>query len=152
MLTTTGTSVIPAIPVIPAIRRFVHWVADPDVTSVPQVRARVRATLEAWAVPLDAADVLLLAVSELVGNVVRHAGAGRMRVGVAAGAGWLRLDVADQGAGLPRLPAPRAEVDPESESGRGLLIVQLMAAEMGGELSVVAHEFGKSVRVRIPAA
>ncbi|MFC9820283.1 ATP-binding protein [Streptomyces erythrochromogenes] len=149
MLTTTGTSVIPA---IPAIRRFVHWVADPDVTSVPQVRARVRATLEAWAVPLDAADVLLLAVSELVGNVVRHAGAGRMRVGVAAGAGWLRLDVADQAAGLPRLPAPRTEVDPESESGRGLLIVQLMAAEMGGELSVVAHEFGKSVRVRIPAA
>ncbi|MGW6616648.1 ATP-binding protein [Streptomyces erythrochromogenes] len=149
MLTTTGTSVIPA---IPAIRRFVHWVADPDVTSVPQVRARVRATLEAWSVPLDAADVLLLAVSELVGNVVRHAGAGRMRVGVASGAGWLRLDVADQGGGLPRLPAPRAEVDPESEGGRGLLIVQLMAAELGGELSVVAHEFGKSVRVRIPAA
>ncbi|MFF9978827.1 ATP-binding protein [Streptomyces erythrochromogenes] len=156
MLTTTGTSVIPAIPVVPAIRRFVHWVADPDVTSVPQVRARVRATLEAWAVPLDAADVLLLAVSELVGNVVRHAGAGRMRVAVASGAGWLRLDVADQGAGLPRLPAPRAETDPESESesesGRGLLIVQLMAAELGGELSVVAREFGKSVRVRIPAA
>ncbi|MFD9078450.1 ATP-binding protein [Streptomyces erythrochromogenes] len=146
MLTTTGTSVIPV------IRRFVHWVADPDVTSVPQVRARVRATLEAWSVPLDAADVLLLAVSELVGNVVRHAGAGRMRVGVASGAGWLRLDVADQGSGLPRLPAPRAEVDPESEGGRGLLIVQLMAAELGGELSVVAHEFGKSVRVRIPAA
>ncbi|MFI8451853.1 ATP-binding protein [Streptomyces erythrochromogenes] len=152
MLTTTGTSVIPAIHVVPAIRRFVHWVADPDVTSVPQVRARVRATLEAWAVPLDAADVLLLAVSELVGNVVRHAGAGRMRVAVASGAGWLRLDVADQGVGLPRLPAPRAETDPESESGRGLLIVQLMAAELGGELSVVAREFGKSVRVRIPAA
>ncbi|THA86103.1 ATP-binding protein [Streptomyces sp. A0592] len=149
MLTTTGTSVIAA---IPAIRRFVHWVADPDDTSVPQVRARVRATLETWAVPLDAADVLLLAVSELVGNVVRHAGAGRLRVAVASGAGWLRLDVADQGAGLPRLPTPRAEVDPESEGGRGLLIVQLMAAELGGELSVVAHEFGKSVRVRIPAA
>ncbi|MFE7181336.1 ATP-binding protein [Streptomyces erythrochromogenes] len=152
MLTTTGTSVIPAIPVVPAIRRFVHWVADPDVTSVPQVRARVRATLEAWAIPLDAAGVLLLAVSELVGNVVRHAGAGRMRVAVASGAGWLRLDVADQGAGLPRLPAPRAEADPESESGRGLLIVQLMAAELGGELSVVARDFGKSVRVRIPVA
>ncbi|MEV6680085.1 ATP-binding protein [Streptomyces erythrochromogenes] len=149
MPTTTGTSVIPA---NPAIRRFVHWVADPGVTSVPQVRSRVRATLEAWAVPLEAADVLLLAVSELVGNVVRHAGAGRMRVAVASGVGWLCLDVADQGAGLPRLPAPRAEADLESEGGRGLLIVQLTAAELGGELSVVAREFGKSVRVRIPAA
>ncbi|MFJ9933567.1 ATP-binding protein [Streptomyces virginiae] len=146
MLTTTGTSAVPA------IRRFVHWVADPDVASVPQVRARVRVALEAWAVPLDTADVLLLAVSELVGNVVRHAGAGRMRVGVALGAGWLRLDVADRGAGLPRLPAPRAQVDPESESGRGLLIVQLMTSELGGELSVVAHEFGKTVRVRMPTA
>ncbi|WP_078995034.1 ATP-binding protein [Streptomyces sp. XY66] len=146
MLTTTGTSAIPT------VRRFVHWVADPDVASVPQVRARVRATLEAWAVPLDTADVLLLAVSELVGNVVRHAGTGRMRVGVALGAGWLLLDVADRGAGLPRLPAPRAQVDPESESGRGLLIVQLMTSELGGELSVVANEFGKTVRVRIPTA
>ncbi|MEU4123516.1 ATP-binding protein [Streptomyces virginiae] len=146
MLTTTGTSAIPA------VRRFVRWVADPDVASVPQVRARVRATLEAWAVPLDTADVLLLAVSELVGNVVRHAGTGRMRVGVALGAGWLLLDVADRGAGLPRLPAPRAQVDPESESGRGLLIVQLMTSELGGELSVVANEFGKTVRVRIPTA
>ncbi|MFJ3979058.1 ATP-binding protein [Streptomyces sp. NPDC090021] len=158
MLTTFGTSAIPAIPEMsaipeaPAVRRFVHRVADPDGSSVPRVRARVRAALEAWGVPLDAADVLLMAVSELVGNVVRHAGAGRMRVGVASGAGWLRLDVADRGAGLPRLPTPRVEVGPESEGGRGLLIVQLMAAELGGELSVVAHEFGKSVRVCIPVA
>ncbi|MEV7582517.1 ATP-binding protein [Streptomyces erythrochromogenes] len=152
MLTTTGTSAAPVIPAAPAVRRFVHRVAAPDVMSVPRVRARVRATLEAWGVPLDAADVLLLAVSELVGNVVRHAGAGRMRVGVASGADWLRLDVADQGAGLPRLPAPRAGLDLDAESGRGLLIVQLMAAELGGELSVVAGEFGKSVRVRIPVA
>ncbi|MEU7600852.1 ATP-binding protein [Streptomyces sp. NPDC041003] len=146
MLTTTGSSALPA------ERSLVHWVADPVAASVPQVRARVRDALEGWRVPCGAVDVLLLAVSELVGNVVRHAGAGRMRVGVAVGGGWLRLEVADRGAGLPRLPAPRAEIDPESEDGRGLLIVQLLTAELGGELSVVAHEFGKSVRVRIPAA
>ncbi|MER6200917.1 ATP-binding protein [Streptomyces sp. NPDC001586] len=146
MLTTAGCSAPPA------VRSFVHWVADPVAASVPQVRARVRATLEGWRVPCGAADVLLLAVSELVGNVVRHAGVGRMRVGVAVGGGWLRLEVADRGAGLPRLPAPRAEIDPDSEGGRGLLIVQLMTAELGGELSVMVHEFGKSVRVRIPAA
>ncbi|MEU9085946.1 ATP-binding protein [Streptomyces sp. NPDC048357] len=146
MLTTTGSSAPPA------VRSFVHWVADPVAASVPQVRARVRAALDGWRVPCGAADVLLLAVSELVGNVVRHAGAGRMRVGVAVGGGWLRLEVADRGAGLPRLPAPRAEIDPDSEDGRGLLIVQLMTAELGGELSVMVHEFGKSIRVRIPAA
>ncbi|MFD9479675.1 MULTISPECIES: ATP-binding protein [Streptomyces] len=137
----------------PAVRSFVHWVCDPVAASVPQVRSRVRATLDAWRVPADVVDALLLAVSELVGNVVRHAGgAGRMRVAVAEGGGWLRLEVADRGAGLPRLPAPRSEVDPESEGGRGLLMVQLLAAELGGELSVVAQEFGKAVRVRVPAS
>ncbi|MFE9928040.1 ATP-binding protein [Streptomyces sp. NPDC005533] len=146
MLTTPASSAPPA------VRSFVCWVADPVAASVPQVRARVRATLEGWRVPCGAADVLVLAVSELVGNVVRHAGAGRMRVGVAVGGGWLRLEVSDRGTGPPRLPTPRAEVDPESEGGRGLLIVQLLTAELGGELSFVAHGFGKSVRVRIPAA
>ncbi|MFF8266906.1 ATP-binding protein [Streptomyces sp. NPDC016562] len=144
MLTITGS------PAIPAVRSFVHWVADPIAASVPQVRARVRHALDAWGVPVDAADVLLLAVSELVGNVVRHAGGGRMRVAVAAGGGWLRLEVADRGPGPPRPPCPRAEVHPDSEAGRGLLIVQLLAAELGGELSVVAHATGASVRVCIP--
>ncbi|MER6449035.1 ATP-binding protein [Streptomyces venezuelae] len=145
MLTLPDTSAAPA------VRTLVHWVSDPVAASVPQVRSRVRTALDGWRIPADVTDALLLAVSELVGNVVRHADrAGRVRVAVAEGGGWLRLEVADRGAGLPRLPAPRAEVDPESEGGRGLLMVQLLAAELGGELSVVAREFGKSVRVRLP--
>ncbi|MGR4879570.1 ATP-binding protein [Streptomyces sp. LARHCF249] len=135
-----------------SVRSVTHWVTDPAPVAVPQVRARVRAVLEGWRIPLDASDALLLAVSELVGNVVRHVGAGRMRVAVACDGGWLRLEVADQGASLPRLPAPRAAVDPEAEDGRGLLMVQLLVAGLGGELAVVAEEFGTSVRVGIPAA
>ncbi|MGW6982050.1 ATP-binding protein [Streptomyces sp. NPDC054932] len=148
MLTTADTSAAPV------VRSFAHWVADPTAASVPQVRSRVRAVLDDWRVVGEVADALLLAVSELVANVVRHAGggAGRMRVAVAAGGGWVRLEVADRGPGLPRLPAPRAEADPESECGRGLLMVQLLTAELGGELSVVADGFGKSVRVRVPVS
>ncbi|MEU9143407.1 ATP-binding protein [Streptomyces sp. NPDC048349] len=142
MLTTLGGSV----------RSVTHWVTDPAPAAVPQVRARVRAVLEGWRVPLDASDALLLAVSELVGNVVRHVGTGRMRVAVASDGRWLRLEVADQGASLPLLPAPRATVDPDAEEGRGLLMVQLLVREMGGELSMVADGFGTSVHVCIPAA
>ncbi|WP_329389056.1 ATP-binding protein [Streptomyces sp. NBC_01351] len=134
----------------PAVRSFVHWVTDPVAAHVPQVRARVRTVLDGWRISVDESDSLLLALSELVGNVVRHVGAGRMRVALTSGGGWLRLEVADQGAGLPRLPSPRAEGDPEAEAGRGLLIVQLLAADLGGELTVVAAEFGKAVRLRIP--
>nr|WSW57990.1 ATP-binding protein [Streptomyces sp. NBC_00998] len=136
------------------VRSFAHWAVEPTAVAVPLVRARVRDVLEGWRIAAEAVDVLLLAVSELAGNVVQHAAAatGRMRVGVAFGGGWLRLEVTDQGAGLPRLPHPAAEIDPDAESGRGLLIVQLLAAEAGGELSVMAAEFGTSVRVCLPVA
>ncbi|MET9572244.1 ATP-binding protein [Streptomyces virginiae] len=59
-------------------------------------------------VTVDTADVLLLAVAELVGNAVRHAGVGRVRVGVALGAGWLRLDVADRGRPAAAAGPPHA--------------------------------------------
>ncbi|WP_371675001.1 hypothetical protein [Streptomyces sp. NBC_01276] len=39
-----------------------------------------------------------------------------------------------------------------AEDGRGLLLVQLPAAEAGGELGVTVDEFGKAVRVSVPAA
>ncbi|MFJ9594333.1 ATP-binding protein [Streptomyces virginiae] len=107
---------------------------------------RGRAALEARAVPLDTADVLLLAVGELVGNVVRHAGAARMRVRVALDAARRRPP-----GGRPVAAAGPARAGGHG-SGRGLLIVQLMMSELGGQLSVVAHEFGKTVRVRIPTA
>ncbi|MFI8521569.1 ATP-binding protein [Streptomyces sp. NPDC085481] len=158
MLTTTAAH--PALPVpAPArahtpARAFAHWVAEPTTETVPLVRSRVRAVLEGWRIATDTTDTLLLAVSELVGNVVRHAAAatGRMRVGISCDGGWLRLEVADGADGLPRVPDPSVEVDPDAEDGRGLLLVQLLATDAGGELAVAVREFGKCVQVRVPAA
>ncbi|MFE5934781.1 ATP-binding protein [Streptomyces sp. NPDC056470] len=132
---------------------FVRWIPGPTAAAVPLVRSRVRALLEGWRITSDVTDTFLLAVSELVGNVVRHAAAAtdRMRVAVSRGEDWLRLEVADGAATAPRLREP-AEVDPDSESGRGLLLIQLMTAEAGGELSVLVHDLGKCVRVRLPLA
>lgn len=73
-----------------------------------------------------------------------------MRVALAVGGGWLRLEVADGGSRPAAAARPRREVDPDAESGRGLLMVQLLAAELGGELSVVVGGLGKAVRVRVP--
>ncbi|MBT2447679.1 ATP-binding protein [Streptomyces sp. ISL-43] len=143
----------PAAPAASRARGFGHWAAEPTAATVPLIRSHVRAVLDGWQIAAEIADVLLLAVSELVGNVVLHAAdAGLLRVGISLRAGWLQLEVTDGAASLPRLPHPRGEVDPDAEDGRGLLIVQLMAAESGGRLSVKADEFGKSVRVRVPAA
>ncbi|WP_051805476.1 ATP-binding protein [Streptomyces sp. NRRL F-2747] len=134
------------------VRGSAHWVAEPVPAAVPLLRTRVRSVLAGWPVRAEVADVLLLAVSELAGNAVRHAAAGgRMRIGLTFDGGWLRLEVADQGVRPPRLPDPAEEVDPDSESGRGLLIVQLLAVEAGGELHVLAGEFDVTVRVFLPA-
>lgn len=154
MLTSTPS---PARPVVvdtaAPVRGFARWATTPTAATVPLVRSRVRRLLEGWQVTGDIADVLLLAVSELVGNVVLHTAAtGRMRVGITLRGGWLQLEVSDGAASLPRLPHPRAEADQDAEDGRGLLLVQLLTAETGGELTVTAREFGKSVRVRVPAA
>ncbi|MGW8779687.1 ATP-binding protein [Streptomyces sp. NPDC055796] len=149
----SGSAPSVSAPVAPRVRGFAHWVAEPEPASVPLLRTRARSVLAGWPVSAEVADVLLLALSELAGNVVRHAPAGgRMRVGLAFGAGWLWLEVADQGARPPRLPDPSEEADPDAESGRGLLIVQLLAAEAGGELTFTASEFGAAARVVLPVA
>ncbi|MBT2398180.1 ATP-binding protein [Streptomyces sp. ISL-100] len=129
-------------------RTFTHWSFSPTAATVPPIRARVRAVLEAWRISLDLSGTLLLAVSELVTNVVRHAAsvADRLRVTVTFGGGWLRLDVADGDPSLPHV----GPVDLEAEGGRGLAIVGLLVAEAGGEVSVVADRRGKTVRVCLP--
>ncbi|MFD6889651.1 ATP-binding protein [Streptomyces sp. NPDC059957] len=161
MLTSTPPATAPAAPAVPAAPTAPaspapgcdHWAAEPTAATVPLIRSRVRSVLDGWEVSAEIADIVLLAVSELVGNVVLHAAdAGRLRVGISLRGGWLQLEVADGASSLPRLPHPRGEADPDAEDGRGLLIVHLMAAEVGGQLSVQADEFGKSVRVRVPAA
>ncbi|MFJ7203615.1 ATP-binding protein [Streptomyces sp. NPDC098789] len=133
-------------------RAFARWAVEPTAAVVPLIRSRVRAVLDDWPVTAEIADVLLLAVSELTGNVVLHAAATRrMRVGVTLRAGWLHLEVTDGAPAPHRPPLPRTTTDPDAETGRGLLIIQLMAAEAGGELTFTAGEFGSRAKVRVPA-
>ncbi|UGY92178.1 ATP-binding protein [Streptomyces gobiensis] len=132
-------------------RSFVHWTLRPTVAAVPNIRARVRAVLEDWQIAPTLTDMLLLAISELVSNAVRHAGAvtDRLRTTVTLGGGWLQLEVAD---GDPSLPRVCLKAGPEAESGRGLMIIGVLAAELSGEMVAVPRGSGKVVKVRVPAA
>ncbi|GIF41757.1 ATP-binding protein [Actinoplanes xinjiangensis] len=72
------------------------------------------------------ADDVLIAVSELVQNVVQHTG-GDGTMTLSATADGLLIEVADTAVTPPRLRHP----DPRHAGGRGLLLIDAMALRWG---------------------
>ncbi|MEU9185674.1 ATP-binding protein [Streptomyces sp. NPDC048484] len=100
--------------------------------SVPQARHAVRDLLVRQGVPVsdDVVHGLLLIVSELVTNAVRHAAvlSPTLAVEVAVGAEWVRVSVEDS---HPYRPTA-LEADHGRTGGRGLLLVSEITREAGG--------------------
>ncbi|MFI6285522.1 ATP-binding protein [Streptomyces sp. NPDC051018] len=112
---------MPEIPLVP-----IHWHFPAHPTSVRRARHAVAESLP-HALRPHLGDDLGLLTSELVTNSIRH-GARRededlieLVLWPADGHYWLA--VSDQGPGNPTLVHP----DPDSESGRGLLLVDHLA-------------------------
>nr|WP_109004367.1 ATP-binding protein [Streptomyces rishiriensis] len=104
--------------------------------SVPQARHAVRDLLYRQGVPIpdDLAQGLLLIVSELVTNAVRHAAvlSPTLAVEIAVGAEWVRVSVEDS---HPYRPTA-LETDHGRTGGRGLLLVREITREAGGACDV----------------
>ncbi|OEV18928.1 ATPase [Streptomyces nanshensis] len=104
--------------------------------SVPQARHAVRDLLGRQGVPIedDILQGLLLIVSELVTNAVKHAAllSPELAVEVAIGADWVRVSVEDS---HPYRPTA-LETDYAQTGGRGLLLVKEITAEAGGSCDV----------------
>ncbi|MCW2571839.1 MAG: uncharacterized protein JWO88_1897 [Frankiales bacterium] len=105
----------------------VHVELPPDLTAAREARAATRHVLPRWRLTA-LLDPVLLVVSELVGNAIRH---GRPPINFSlrrAGHG-VRVDVHDEEARLPVAP----DVGHGAESGRGMLLVDAVATESGVE-------------------
>ncbi|MEV8022950.1 ATP-binding protein [Streptomyces sp. NPDC086554] len=104
--------------------------------SVPQARHAVRDLLARQGVPAsdDLVQGLLLIVSELVTNAVRHAAllSPMLAVEVAVGADWVRVSVEDD---HPYRPTALV-ADHGQTGGRGLLLVREITQEAGGACDV----------------
>lgn len=101
------------------------WVLPAEPASAGVLRRQLRALL-AFLPPAQLDDVVLTA-SEVVANAVLH-GAGPVTVWVWPGPHGLRVEVADNGGGTPKLIQA---IDPSDEGGRGLFIVEEIADRWG---------------------
>ncbi|MEG3630243.1 ATP-binding protein [Streptomyces poriticola] len=113
--------------------------------SVPQARHAVRDLLVRQGVPVsdDVTQGLLLIVSELVTNAVRHAAvlSPVLAVELAVGPEWVRVSVEDD---HPYRPTA-LEADHGRTGGRGLLLVREITRESGGACDVVHTSGGGKV-------
>ena len=114
----------------------VPLIPGPDAASA--ARAHLRAAISSWRLPVDV-DVAVLLVSELVTNAVTHGDDGQGGTGGQGGTavtmlvryrgGELRVEVHDRSRDMPVPVSPRVPQD--SETGRGLMLVDTLAAEWG---------------------
>ncbi len=95
---------------------------------------------------------LAQACANLVANAVEHGG-GLVHVRVEAARGHVRVEVADDGAGLPApvtalVAAARGR---RSHRGHGLAIAAAIARRHGGRLTTAARDHGACVVLELPA-
>ncbi|NEB02072.1 ATP-binding protein [Streptomyces sp. SID13726] len=116
----------------------------PVVENIPEVRRGAQLVLDSWSVPEDASETVVLILSELAANAVRHARRpGRTFDTSLAYDGGKAVEI-EVGDGSPHLPVLKS-YDPEATSGRGLILVDALADAW----EVRRREFGKAVWVRV---
>jgi len=101
-----------------------------DPASGRQARLFVDEALQRWGCE-ELADTVMLLTSELVANAVLH-GRSAPEVAVRLRAGNVRIEVHDSDPTIPK----RRLVGPDSPSGRGLALVELLSRSWGVEPTV----------------
>jgi anti-sigma regulatory factor (Ser/Thr protein kinase) len=113
----------------------------PTAASIRAARRLTGELLRAWRAPHDEEDAALL-VTELVANVVDHVGGeSALTLELSLSEDWLRIAVVDGSAVRPVV----RELSADRPRGRGLLMVQAIAARWGCE----DHDGGKRVWVEL---
>ncbi|WP_019466780.1 sensor histidine kinase [Dyella japonica] len=145
----------------------------PELTSLREVVGQVVNEADAYAVSkhidlgverLDAVELVIdrqalhAALRNLVDNAIRYTPpGGRVDIRVQRSDAWLRIEVEDNGPGIPpedlaRVCEPffRGQGSGETGSGLGLAIVQNAARSMRGELTLASTSHGLVAGLRVP--
>ena len=104
----------------------------------PEAAGAARRLLVKEGLDPDLDHTVCLLVSEVVTNGIVH-GSGLVRMAARIRPGFLHVEVADEGGGMPLVGAQRSD----AEHGRGMAMVQLLSSRWGTELGVAP--LGKTV-------
>jgi two-component sensor histidine kinase len=101
------------------------------------------------AVTSDHASALALAFAEIVTNAMKYAHPSGVPVemsvvGAATRCGKIRLEISDDGVGLPE------GFDPQRDSGVGMKMVRYMIDAAGGELTTTSSDLGLTLSLTLP--
>jgi two-component sensor histidine kinase len=124
---------------------------DPIGGAAREARRIVESVLADWGDDTEVVQVAVLLTSEVVTNAVVHASPhaadGRVALTVERDGGLARVEVSDGYRGLPVAGDPR----PGRPSGRGMVLLDLLAAQWGvtpdGEGKTVWFEISRRQRV-----
>jgi signal transduction histidine kinase len=134
-----GVSQVPNLP-----EAIHHLVDDVRVNTLMDVSMRVEGSLEGLLDESSALSFFHIA-QEALNNVSRHSKATSVSVILSAGPGGVRLEVRDNGVGMPN-------GQPEGHEKQGLRNMRDRARSMGADLVIEsAPERGTTVRVELPA-
>jgi ligand-binding sensor domain-containing protein/signal transduction histidine kinase len=122
------------------LQRVRHFAANALESQGIAWRLETDTALEGLALDRDVRRQLFLVVKEALTNVARHARCRRVEVRIHEFAGMLRVEIEDDGRGLPREPSA-------SSAGRGLTSMRARARAMRGELRVGPAKNGVGTRV-----
>jgi serine/threonine-protein kinase RsbW len=106
-----------------------------DAVTVPLVRTICRDAMNRLGVTLDCQGDVALALTEACANVVQHAGGddNDYEVQVEFTGGICHIRVVDKGQGIDLRDSARTETIPDQDSGRGIVLMRLMADRIAFE-------------------
>ncbi|MFI1409994.1 ATP-binding protein [Streptomyces sp. NPDC020707] len=102
-----------------------------DLSCARAARRHVRGAAELWGVLPDVADTLEAITGELAANALEHSGSRAVTVSVLRTVGAVVVNVSDEGRGWASGARQSEAPEGEGERGRGLVIVEAMAARWG---------------------
>jgi anti-sigma regulatory factor (Ser/Thr protein kinase) len=143
----TGTR----LPLIPSPRRsgeaYAVFRLPADRTSVGTLRRDSRSALDRWGLPDGVCDDVVLVVSELVTNAIVHAVSDVVVCRLLGGGSEVRVEVGSEGHS-----APRTDLRPPGEGGRGLVVVEALSTAWGADVPTPGGSWTAWATIAVPAS